>query len=318
MTIIRAFRPADLPALVEIRQAASPLDHGDLPRTLDGIRSEIEVPGLDPAHNLLVAESDDGRVVGMAYILLLHGAEDIFDCRLTVHPDARDGDAGRRLLQAMWDRALARRAECKSQRAWLQTEVSSAAMWLAALLEQNGLSLVRYELQMRCVLAETDVPSLIVPEGVTLRKHRRPHDDRAANAALNEAFRDHWGSVELSDEQFAHFLDCGEIQSDASVIAWAGQEIAGACYNDFSPTRLERLGSSDGYVAVLGVRRPWRKRGIAATMLVWTLREAAARGLEAVSLHVDAENITGAKRLYERVGFREVERFLVYRKCLPG
>jgi ribosomal protein S18 acetylase RimI-like enzyme len=36
-----------------------------------------------------------------------------------------------------------------------------------------------------------------------------------------------------------------------------------------------------------------------------------------VALDVDAENPTGAKRLYERVGFREVERFHVYRKPIP-
>jgi ribosomal protein S18 acetylase RimI-like enzyme len=33
---------------------------------------------------------------------------------------------------------------------------------------------------------------------------------------------------------------------------------------------------------------------------------------------VDVDNPTGAKRLYERVGFSEVERFLVYRKRMPG
>ena len=68
----------------------------------------------------------------------------------------------------------------------------------------------------------------------------------------------------------------------------------------------------------LGVRRGWRKHGLATAVLVWTLREAAARGLEAVALDVDAENPTGAKRLYERVGFREMERFLVYRKQIPA
>jgi len=71
-------------------------------------------------------------------------------------------------------------------------------------------------------------------------------------------------------------------------------------------------------VSSLGVRRPWRKRGLATAILVWSLQEAASHGLKAVALDVDADNPTGAKRLYERVGFREVERFLVYRKQIPG
>jgi ribosomal protein S18 acetylase RimI-like enzyme len=101
------------------------------------------------------------------------------------------------------------------------------------------------------------------------------------------------------------------------VIAWAGEEIAGACYNDFSPLRTLRAGSPQGYVESLSVRRPWRKRGIATAMLVWTLHEALTRGLKAVSLGVDAENPNGAKQLYERVGFREIDRFPIYGKRVP-
>jgi|PlaIllAssembly_1097288.scaffolds.fasta_scaffold67075_3 hypothetical protein len=64
MTAIRNFRPDDLPALVELRQAVHRLDHDDQPRTLDTVRTEMEWPELDPEHNIYVAESDDGRVAG--------------------------------------------------------------------------------------------------------------------------------------------------------------------------------------------------------------------------------------------------------------
>jgi len=48
MTAIRNFRPDDLPALVELRQAVHRLDHDDQPRTLDTVRTEMEWPELDP------------------------------------------------------------------------------------------------------------------------------------------------------------------------------------------------------------------------------------------------------------------------------
>jgi ribosomal protein S18 acetylase RimI-like enzyme len=179
------------------------------------------------------------------------------------------------------------------------------------------MSLARYSLEMLRPLVGESIPLLVVPEGIALRTYRHPQDNPAANVAINEAFRDHWASVEISDEQRAYVFDSGYVQPEASVVAWADNEVVGACYNDFSPLRFERTGRREGYVDTLCVRRPWRRRGVATAMLAWTLREVAARGLEAVSLGMDAENPTGAKQLYERIGFREVDRFHIYRKQIP-
>jgi mycothiol synthase len=323
MTTIRNFRPDDLSALVELRQAVHLLDHDDQPRSLDMVRTEMEWPELDPEHNIYVAESDDGRVVGMAKVVLLHGNEDVFWCYVTAHPDARKGDAGPRLLQAIWDRVLARRDECAGRMSWLQSEINSLAEWQIALLQQAGWSLARYSLEMLRPLVGQDgtwsvssLPPLVVPEGIMLRTYRHPQDN-SANAAINEAFRDHWSSAEISDEQRAYAFNAGYLQPEVSVVAWTGDQVVGACYNDFSPLRFERTGRHEGYVDTLCVRRPWRRRGVATAMLAWTLREAATRGLEAVSLGMDAENPTGAKQLYEHIGFREVNRFHIYRKQIP-
>ena len=323
MTTIRNFRPDDVPAWVELRQAVHLPDHDDQPRSLETVRREIEWPELDPARNIFVAESDDGRIVGMSKVLLLHGSEDVFWCYVTAHPDAREGDAGPRLLQAIWDRVLARCDECAGRSTWLQSEVNSLAEWQVALLQQAGWSLARYTLEMLRPLVgqdgtlnTSDIPPLVVPEEITLRTYRHPQDNPAANAAINEAFRDHWASVEISDEQRAYAFNAGYVQPEVSVLAWAEDEIVGACYNDFSPLRFERTGRCEAYVDTLCVRRPWRRRGVATAMLAWTLHEAAARGLEAVSLGMDAENPTGAKQLYERVGFCETSRFHIYRKQL--
>jgi ribosomal protein S18 acetylase RimI-like enzyme len=171
---------------------------------------------------------------------------------------------------------------------------------------------------MRCTLSEIDLPPLALPEGITLRTYRHPQDDAAVNAALNEAFGDSWSGIELAADEFAHFFDSGQVQPEVSVVAWAGDEVAGACLNDFGPARLERAGLREGWVSSLGVRRAWRKRGLAAAILAESLQQALARRLQAVALDVDAENPTGAKRLYERVGFREVERFHVYRKPIQN
>jgi hypothetical protein len=47
--------------------------------------------------------------VGVGKTMMLRGKEDICWCYLTVHPDARAGDAGPSLLEAIGNRVLARR-----------------------------------------------------------------------------------------------------------------------------------------------------------------------------------------------------------------
>lgn len=317
MTTIRGFRVGDVEAAAEVRRAALSCDQDHLlARTVEGVRAELEQPGMEARQNVFVAESDGGRMEGLAWVKLERGQEDIWGFSLTVHPDARAGQAGERLLQTVWERALQRKAESEGRTAWLQAEVNVRAEWLGALLEQGGLRVARYELRMRRLLGEMDLPMLIAPEGITLRPLLHPQDDHAVNAALSEAFRDGWGGVELSDDEFAHIFDSGHAQPEVSVVAWAGDEVAGACLNDFGAQAY--ASACEGWVSFLGVRRPWRKRGLATAILAWSLREAAARGLAAVALDVDADNPTGAKRLYERVGFYEAERFLVYRRQMPG
>src|SRR5262249_61438762 len=81
-------------------------------------------------------------------------------------------------------------------------------------------------------------------------------------------------------------------------LAWAGDEVAGYALNAY-----ERPGDPGyGWVGTLGVRRAWRRRGIGEALLYRSFGALHARGQNHVRLSVDAENTTGATRLYERVG----------------
>ena len=66
--------------------------------------------------------------------------------------------------------------------------------------------------------------------------------------------------------------------------------------------QLQEWRRGGGFVDWLGVRRPWRRRGLGRALLVHAFRELHARGAERVGLGVDAQNATGATRLYESVG----------------
>jgi mycothiol synthase len=74
-----------------------------------------------------------------------------------------------------------------------------------------------------------------------------------------------------------------------------------------------------GEVDVVGVRRPWRGRGLGLALLRHALGEFYRRGVREVGLSVDAESGTGAPRLYGRAGMRVTESYVLFQKELrPG
>ena len=77
-----------------------------------------------------------------------------------------------------------------------------------------------------------------------------------------------------------------------------GDEIAGICF--CSPQ--SGTDTSAGYVNSFAVLRPWRKRGLGLALLLHALRTFRDKGKVRAALHVDAQSLTGATRLYEKAG----------------
>jgi mycothiol synthase len=66
----------------------------------------------------------------------------------------------------------------------------------------------------------------------------------------------------------------------------------------------------------VSVRRAWRGRGVASALIVASLHALRERGMAIASLGVDGENLTGALRLYEQLGFRRHKTWISHRKPL--
>jgi mycothiol synthase len=148
-------------------------------------------------------------------------------------------------------------------------------------------------------------PSAI--EGIRIATFRQA-DARAFHEAMNEAFVDDWGFVSMPFEEWKRFrLDAGE---DTSLwfLAWDGDEVAGVLRGDRK--------FDGGFVGALGVRRPWRGRGIGTALLQHAFVEYHRRGMLRVSLGVDSANPSGATRLYERAGMRVVAEEVLLEKVL--
>jgi mycothiol synthase len=57
---------------------------------------------------------------------------------------------------------------------------------------------------------------------------------------------------------------------------------------------------------MVGVRRPWRRRGIAEALLLQSFHLFYERGFQQVGLGVDSASLTGATRLYEKAGMQVI------------
>jgi ribosomal protein S18 acetylase RimI-like enzyme len=56
----------------------------------------------------------------------------------------------------------------------------------------------------------------------------------------------------------------------------------------------------------LGVKRPWRGRGLASALLAASFNVFQEAGMTHSMLAVDSENPTGALRLYQKMGYEVI------------
>jgi ribosomal protein S18 acetylase RimI-like enzyme len=94
-----------------------------------------------------------------------------------------------------------------------------------------------------------------------------------------------------------------------------GEEIAGICIS----RKYGDEGMDTGHVSVLGVKRPWRRKGLGLALLQHAFGEFFRRGKYKVELGVDAQSLTGATDLYIKAGMYVLRQRDMYEKELrPG
>jgi len=186
---------------------------------------------------------------------------------------------------------------------------------LKTALVRNGFDLARVQNKMRIDLSEPP-PQPQWPEGIRVAAFDFDRDLGAVVAAYQEAFRDHWGIVELphADEvakwREEHAWEADEYDPTLWYPAMDGDEIAGftrwwaAIDHDFT----------QAYLYNFFVRKPWRGRGLGTAILSHAVTDLYQRGYKSAELHVDSDSLTGATRVYERVGFRVAEQQYIVQK----
>jgi mycothiol synthase len=310
----------DVEAYVRLRAATRVADGGQEVMTAEVARHELTDPNCPMATNTLVLALPDGSLAGSVLAQQrLQGIESrrIFLWGVT-RPDHRGKGIGHSLLE--W--AVARGDEILADQpanlerlveAFKEERLADAV----ALHEAAGFTPARWYIDMRRDLREP-IPAEATPAPIRIDGYQPALRDRIRQAH-NEAFSDHWGSEPLTPEIWNRdFVGDPTFRGDLSFVAYDGSEIAGYSVNYVEEADQEATGLREGWVGQLGVRRPWRGRGLATALLVRSMRAFRDAGMDATSLTVDAENATGALGVYERVGFRPVRRSVRMQRPFGG
>jgi mycothiol synthase len=189
-----------------------------------------------------------------------------------------------------------------------QTEQSKEA-----LLTKYSYQPARYFFQMVRPSLE-EIPEAPMPEGLEVRSVRPEHLPQIWEAMV-EAFQDHWNYVPPEEEDYQNWVNNPINDTSLWKVAWDGDQVAGMVLSFINQNENQEYNRKRGYTEEISVRRPWRKRGLARSLIVQSLHAIKERGMREAALGVDAENLSGALRLYESVGFQVNKRSTLFRKA---
>ena len=174
-----------------------------------------------------------------------------------------------------------------------------------ALYEKHGLTAIRYSYELIRPLAA--IPPVPATPGVDIVSWD-PENDDELRQVTNAAFTDHWGSTPVDREAWRHRIESFGVRLDLSYMALDGDLIVGVLLTNHFPGDEELTGRLDGWIMTLGTLRSHRKRGIASALVLTACHAYRNAGFSHAALGVDSESPTGAYRLYQQLGFTELNK----------
>jgi mycothiol synthase len=311
----------DYVAMIDVFHRARVVDGTGWELSVDGLVSDLRALETRAEDSIVVADVD-GRMVGW----------------IRIWDFGRSPDEGRQLMHSgqvepAWRqrgivRAHMKGAQVELERIWATGNdptgtTAGIHVWLfarntsaIALLEADGYRRLRYVVEMTRDL--DDLPPDDLPDGLTTRPVR-PEDRGAVVRAMDEAMHDHRGWPEWTDEQLMGLFDHPiRGQLDVWQVAWHGEQVVGGVLGYIDAPENEVMHRQRGYTEGIFTIREWRGRGVASALIGRNLRLLRERGMAEAALSVDTENPSHALGLYERHGFREQDRLIIFRKELAA
>jgi len=307
--IARAPVPADAPAIARLIAACQEAD-GDEP---DASAEEVlrDWEGLDLGQEAVLVVAPDGEAAAYADVLNRRYVQ--LSVYGYVHPRFRGMGLGTWLVQwgEEWIQDRMHLAPAEAQ-VTVQHYIRASNTSALRLMEQHGYRPVR-DIWVMAITLDQPPPAPEWPEGITARTFVPGQDERATYEAVEEAFGDIWGRPPSTFERWLSMTQSERKDPELWLLAVETDSghIVGTC--------LGQETAGKGWIGSVGVRRPWRGRGIALALLQEVFGVYYRRGVREVELSVDAESRTGAPRLYRRAGMHVKHRYVLHRKEIrPG
>ena len=291
---VRNTTPDDAPRLAAICNALSTRLHGGNDVSEENVRHWFSYPDI-----AFWGAELEGMLVG--HLDVRHErAANRFEADVRVDPVVWGSGVADALLDVAegWSRTNG------AQGAALFTYSDQDETELRGAVERRGYEPVRHFFRMEIELGDQPYEPEW-PTGVEPRPFELERDDRPVFEAHHESFADHWGFSPFPIEEWRTFtLESPKADPTLWKLAFDRTELAGFSINSWH----ESGDPTFGWVNILGVRPPWRRRGLGRALLLSSFEEFRRRGSSRVGLGVDTENATGAVRMYEEAGMRAVRR----------
>lgn len=274
-------------------------------------------PDFDKDASVRLVLTPEGQLVGYGSVSDHSEPYVHLGVGVSVHPEFRDQGIGEALLA--WGEARVRPTIEKAPegaQVIMRSGCNHKDEYSKKLFEDYGMEIIRHFFQME-IEFDGQPPDPVIPEGITIRPYNPETEIEAMGLAYLDSFQDHFGFTEMPIEklvELVHHMITNDpyYDSDLWMVALDGDEIA--AFVICSPKTTED--PEMGFVSVLGVRRPWRKRGLGLALLQHAFGELYKRGSKRAGLGVDASSLTGATRLYEKAGMKVTRQYDSYQKIL--
>jgi mycothiol synthase len=300
----RPARHEDAPAIYRLYEASDREDQTHFAESLASVYNDFDKPDTDLERDTVVAISETGELAAIGWIFINPIAESQRRAFLwgTVHPQHRRRGLGTALIRWEVDAGTHRLNDFDDGVEHALLCISPQHMPLRVrLFEREGLHEVR-----RFYLMNHDLSQPISPVSVKENVQIIPWDTARNDEALevcNAAFRDHWGSEPVSAAIWnLEYVGSSDFHPTISRMAICGGRLVGLAIVDIPESQLSE--ERRGHIRELGVLRDYRKQGIASALLTGAMQSLRDVGMDVASLSVDTQNLTGALRLYENLGFK--------------
>jgi len=305
----------DVPAVASLLNACAVADYGSPNTDVQTLKAEWEEPTLVLDEECRLAASTDGLALGFAEVWnVAEGEAQNLQAYIYVAPHC--GDTA--LPGQLWDWAEARacheyaRTQSTHPRT-LWTKTAETNRPERAVLEGRGYRIIRHSWRMTLDL-NSPIPPPVWPKAIRVRTFVRGQDEQVVFAVRNEGYSDMWGYTPVPFELWEYHLIQANARFDPTLwfIAVEDDEIAGICLCDSQMDDDPKMAD----VKCVVTRRNCRRRGIASALLRHAFAEIAKRDIPRVGLGVDAESLTGAHKVYEKVGMKVARQYDRWEKVL--